>query len=110
MCAIASLHLYLLLRKNDYPAKIIEIDGDILGGHCYVICGKYMLDVTATQFSTKYPRILVQEILPCDKSQTKSAIWFWNDKDRKTFSTERAFLKHVKPNYEIAPLRKLIPR
>lgn len=53
-CAIASARLHVELKKNNINSKIC-----LNNNHCFLIVDTNIVDITATQFGSKYPEVLI---------------------------------------------------
>lgn len=53
MCAIVSAHLLQMLEDQGLAACIAVLDTEDCGGHCFVECEGYLVDVTSSQFGTR---------------------------------------------------------
>lgn len=75
-CAIAAAHLFTALKENGFDAKVAVNDL-----HAFVLVnkGKYIVDVTATQFGDEYPEVVLMPLNATLRYET-----FW--KPQKTFT------------------------
>jgi hypothetical protein len=53
MCAIASYLIFDILKENEYEPTLVHAEINPIGGHCFILCNDYLIDVTATQFGEK---------------------------------------------------------
>jgi len=94
MCAIASFYLFRLLKKNGYkPAFAIN------EGHAFVVCGGYVVDVTATQFDQKR-RVVVRLLSNIDSN--KHSFWQIDEKHYSEAMIQKALSSwpsDQKPNF-----------
>ena len=69
LCAIGTSYLSSLLTKNNIPHKIAIYEEED-SGHCFIVCDKKIIDITATQFSKfKLDSIEIRNLedIDCDK-------------------------------------------
>ncbi len=64
MCAIASSHLLTLLVQEGLTARIAVLDTEDCGGHCFVECEGFMVDITASQFGERAVEVHSLKQLP----------------------------------------------
>lgn len=83
MCAIASAKLFSLLEDAGYDDVQIAVNG----AHAFVIYGKQIIDVTASQFG--YDKIVIMPL-----SKVGSSEYFW--RADKTFKSVHAFVEFQK--------------
>ena len=60
LCAVASGEIWKRLKAVGADPLIVYCDMD-WSGHCYVLVEGYVIDVTATQFFRKMPRVVVRK-------------------------------------------------
>lgn len=58
MCARSSANLYKRLKRYRFNPKI-HCSRVGYGGHVFLSCSGYIIDVTATQFDSSYPKVLI---------------------------------------------------
>lgn len=66
-CVLASKTLFLALRARHIPCEL-----RFGSGHCYLVYGDYIVDVTATQFGVK-DRVAVVKVE--DEATTRNTFW-----------------------------------
>jgi hypothetical protein len=54
LCAVCSARIHTRLKKRGLPSQIVEGFA-----HVFVLTGPWLIDVTATQFSPRFPKILI---------------------------------------------------
>lgn len=76
-CAVASEALARFLRREGFDARFVEgqyvpwdLDGDT--NHCWVEVGKWIVDITATQFATGRYRLPEVYIVPVGHKDFRS--------------------------------------
>ena len=75
MCAIASAELFCRLKNEGFKPVLVHAFG-----HVYVELEGYIVDVTCTQFSIRYPKVMVRkrERLPRDETNWRDRE-FWDN-------------------------------
>lgn len=61
-CGIASFSLAELFKQYGHPAETYEINITKHKGHVYVVSDGEVFDVTATQFSSKHPKVRIERL------------------------------------------------
>lgn len=87
LCAIASSKLFQNLEAAGIPAKLklaLEEDGC---AHVYVEVDGYIVDITATQFSSAHAAV---QVVPPQSPLRKA--WWWDGK--KAFKSVKALVAH----------------
>jgi hypothetical protein len=82
LCAIASAELHKKLRKEKQPSILCENRE-----HCFVMCGDYVVDITATQFG-------IQEDIYIRKHEVVKAQSFYRINNE--FSSVKKLREHQK--------------
>lgn len=91
LCAHGALKVFYMLKKKGYSPKLVVWneagDSAELGGHCYVECDGFIVDITATQFGLS-KTILITNI----KDRKNHEFW-----ESPTFSTDdpESFIDHL---------------
>ncbi len=72
MCAITSYEIFLALHRKKILAKFC-----VNKYHAFVMVGDIVIDVTATQFDSELPEVVISEKwrLPKKKSWAGAGIW-----------------------------------
>jgi len=98
MCAIASYELFKRLRKARLDPTICFTNGDD-GGHAFISCQGHIVDVTATQFTRKIPKVIVIPVKEIDYMTYE----FWRPGTRA--KSKKRFLDEISgwPSYQIHP-------
>lgn len=89
LCAIGSAELHRSLIKNGIKTKL-AVWNSTDEGHCYLINGKFVIDITATQFSG-FEKV---KVLIKSHSELKKLAPYWQlTKSFDNVATMRKFLK-----------------
>lgn len=68
MCGVAAYATGRILAKEKIPHEVCIA---AMGGHCFVVCDGYLIDVTATQFNQA--KIIVRKL----SNDVIDDHWFW---------------------------------
>lgn len=98
-CAICSYRIFQKLKQKNYKPKftIVYSVYDNKEAHCVVLCKKYLIDCTATQFFANQNRanyILTKSLLPKIVNRNPE-IWFWDLENSKQLTKERDIQKEL---------------
>jgi hypothetical protein len=87
-CAIGARKLFQELKKEKFPKLKLAVFDDGDEAHCFVLCGNYLVDVTASQFGGS--KVVVRH-----KNRSPDYLpYFWKH-DHNTFKTVKAFNTYV---------------
>ena len=84
MCGIASAYLFNQLKKHKLNPTLAENHG-----HCFVLCGGYVIDITASQFG--FRRVVIEE-----KEELRGDGWW---KIENKFRSLKRFNTHQKKTW-----------
>lgn len=82
-CAICSYEIFKRLKQAHFSPVFVDVETGY-GGHCYVKCAGYLIDVTAQQFNRRHPPVIVVRKPPSND-------WYWSEKTREDLVTRRAY-------------------
>ncbi len=71
-CAICSYAIWKYLKKMKLNPefRLKEVTWE---AHCYVLCDNHIIDITAKQFGSKFPNVVIRK----NKDNKE---WFWSNK------------------------------
>ena len=73
-CAICSYHIFKKLRSIGKRSYFVVINKEGKGSHCFVLYKKFIIDVTATQFSHVKEAVIIEDV----ENLQHPNQWYWN--------------------------------